>query len=371
MKIVLIIPSLDAGGAERMLSELANYWSAQGHQVSIVHMKPDGYVSFYPLHASISMVPMSSGRLAHPDSQIGKSLIYLKAIFHVRKKIKKIQPDIVISFLKTTNMVTLLATHGLSIPIIISERSDPTNDRNSIIFDWIRQRLYTRARQIVMQTESAAAFFKPIFKDRIRILPNWVRCPQTIKSSAELQQPVQNIISVGRLISSKGFEDLIQSFNQLASDCPDIQLTIYGEGPQRSAIETLIRSLGLQNRVYLPGTIQNVAKVLTQSDLFVFSSQHEGFPNVLCEALSVGLPVIASDCSGNVDVVTDRMNGRLFPVGNVDRCAQLIKELIEDVDQRIFLSQNALKICDTLSPDRIFAQWDQMIEEAVQSYIPV
>jgi GalNAc-alpha-(1->4)-GalNAc-alpha-(1->3)-diNAcBac-PP-undecaprenol alpha-1,4-N-acetyl-D-galactosaminyltransferase len=371
MNILLVIPSLDAGGAERMMSELANYWNSSGHQVSIVHMKPENYVPFYPVNPAVRMVPMAKGHLAHPESSIGKLLIYLKATFHVRRTICSVQPDIVISFLKTTNMVTLLAMRGVTIPIVISERSDPIRDRNSYLFDQMRRQLYRRARKIVMQTEFAAAFFRPAFNDKIRALPNWVHRPNTVKPIADVQKPTRCILSVGRLIPSKGFDLLIQAFAQIAPLFPNLKLTIYGEGDERTRLENLAQTLCVSDRVSLPGRTKHIETVLLQFDLFVFPSRYEGFPNALCEALSVGLPVIASNCPGNVDVVTDRVNGWLFPVGDADRCAQLMKELIEDSGQRVFLSQNARKISDTLSADRILEQWDSMVEMVIQKKMEV
>jgi len=114
--------------------------------------------------------------------------------------------------------------------------------------------------------------------------------------------------------------------------------------------------------VFLPGDVQNIQEKLLEADLFIFPSRFEGFPNALCEALATGLPTIASNCSGNVDVVQDGVNGRLFSVGNVDQLTTTSLELIHDLPQRQLLSKNAKKLPQTFSPERIYKLWDTVME---------
>ena len=121
----------------------------------------------------------------------------------------------------------------------------------------------------------------------------------------------------------------------------------------------------MQGRIHLPGAVKNVYEVLYQADLFVFPSRYEGFPNALCEAMSIGLPTIASNCSGNIDVVQDCINGRLFPIGDVAVLTALLRELIEDKDQRVKLSKEATKISDQFSEIRVLKMWEQVITEAI------
>ena len=145
------------------------------------------------------------------------------------------------------------------------------------------------------------------------------------------------------------------------SSNPTLHLTIYGEGAARSTLEALIQRLNLTGRVSLPGTTQNIQAALSKSDLFVFPSRYEGFPNALCEAMAVGLPVIASACSGTVDVVRDGIDGRLFPIGNREALICLLQELLHDPIQRTRLSQEALTISDRFNEAAILQLWEDLL----------
>ena len=113
----------------------------------------------------------------------------------------------------------------------------------------------------------------------------------------------------------------------------------------------------------MPGVIEDIYPVLAKADLFIFSSRFEGFPNALCEAMAVGVPVVASNCSGNVDVVREGIDGRLFPVGDQEALARVACELIGDFEQRQRLSLHAREIVTRFHPDRIFALWDSVLRE--------
>ena len=153
--------------------------------------------------------------------------------------------------------------------------------------------------------------------------------------------------------------------SEIASQNERLKLIIYGEGAMRSALESLIQELKLTERVFLPGTVKDIEAALYQADLFVFPSHYEGFPNALCEAMAVGLPVIASNCSGTIDIIRDGVDGRLFPIGDVHQLTVLLKELIEDAAQRVTLSKGALSLPDRFSEASIFKLWDDVLAKAV------
>ncbi|ETZ04402.1 exopolysaccharide phosphotransferase [Holospora undulata HU1] len=218
---------------------------------------------------------------------------------------------------------------------------------------------------MVVQTQSAADFFKNL--RNLLVIPNAVKKPSLQKITA-LDQ-AKHIISVGRLCPFKGFDTLIQAFARLYSNYPHLRLTIYGEGNEREHLQSLINSLNLQERVSLPGATQEIHQKLVEADLFVFPSLYEGFPNALAEAMSAGLPVIASNCSGNIDIVRDGMDGRLFPVGDVLKLAALMEELVCDPNTRGHLGEEAKTVAERFHPDLIFHKWDQLIREATGQII--
>ena len=142
----------------------------------------------------------------------------------------------------------------------------------------------------------------------------------------------------------------------------DIILTIYGEGSEKINLEKLIRSLNLQSNIHLPGTTKNIILAIQKADLFVFPSLYEGLPNALCEAMAVGLPVIASDCSGNKEIIQDGVNGRLFPVGKVESLANIMRSLIDNIQERERFSVNARKITETFSEEKIYNIWANLVD---------
>ena len=360
MHLTLIISSLDSGGSERALSELANYWASQHHQISLITLDSPNSQPFYPLDPKINLVQIN--QFSVEFSIIGRLKNIFNRIFCLRKTIKRLNPDVIVSFVDVMNITVIIATIGLNIPVIVSERTHPGYHRLPILYKKLRQFFYPKATIVITQTQSAASYFKNL--NNIFIIPNTVLKPTLVKQNIVVASPKQ-IVSVGRLCFSKGFDTLINAFYKLSINYSDLTLTIYGEGAERVNLENLIASLNLQNKVQLPGAIKNIQEALIQADLFIFPSHYEGFPNALCEAMAIGLPVIASNCSGNIDIVKDNVNGRLFPVGDVEALSKIMQELIDDLEQRKKLSLNARKISEEFSEERIYEMWEQAIDGAV------
>jgi glycosyltransferase involved in cell wall biosynthesis len=356
MHLTLIISSLDSGGSERNLSELANYLVSKNHQVSLVTLASPEYKPFYYLDPKVNLIQLNQSR---PEFSIIRRLKNIfNRIFCLRKTIKSLKPDVILSFVDVINIMVIIATIGLNIPVIVSERTHPRYYRLPILYKKLRQFFYPKATIVIIQTQSAANYFKNL--NNLFIIPNAVPKPTLVKQNIAASLPKQ-IVSVGRLCFSKGFDTLVYAFYKLSINYPDLTLTIYGEGSERKNLEALITSLNLQNKVYLPGAIKNIQEALIKADLFIFPSHYEGFPNALCEAMAVGLPVIASNCSGNVDIIRDGIDGRLFPIGDINALTKIALELLSDPKQCKELAENAKQVCDRFHPDRIFALWDQVV----------
>lgn len=177
------------------------------------------------------------------------------------------------------------------------------------------------------------------------------------------------VVSTGRLVDFKRFEDLISAFMKIAGKYPDYKLTIFGEGPYRSTLEEHIIELektypDVKERVLLPGDESNVAEAIKDASLYVLSSLGEGMPNSLMEAMALGLPVIATDCAGGgpASLIAEGVNGRLVPVGDVDKMASVIDELLSDENMRDSLGNEASKLKITCSPEAITKQWIEAIK---------
>jgi glycosyltransferase involved in cell wall biosynthesis len=259
------------------------------------------------------------------------------------------------------NVRVLLSCLGLKVPVIVSERTDPSHHKLPLkkISEWLRLKLYPKASKLVVQTKVAAQYFPSDWQESISIIPNAVRKPSVkwINNSNEIKK----IISVGRLSKEKNHKELIIAFSEWVKDYPSLVLNIYGEGPEKENLERLILNLGLSCCVKLCGTVNNVQEVLVSSDLFVFPSIYEGFPNALCEALAIGLPVVASDCSGNAEVIEHGIIGLLFRFNDRKSLTKCVLSLLNDKEKVETLSSNASKITDRLSPEVVYSLWDSII----------
>lgn len=364
MHIALIISSLSPGGAERVLSQLANAWISGGHKVSIITFSEPRTLPFYPLDESIHLHQLDL-LVRQKSSSFRRLKNILKRILKLRQALKRVKPDVVISFVDVTNITVLLAGTRLHIPTIVCERTHPQYYRLPAVYNRLRLLTYSWARRVICQTASASEYFSNISYRKKAIIPNYVKKPGYQKNEADVLRPVQKIMSVGRLCSNKGFTTLIKAFSEVVHQKPNLTLTIYGEGAERQNLEALIRELDLTGKIFLPGIIKDVEAALYQADLFVFPSLYEGFPNVLCEAMAVGLPVIASNCSGNIDIVQEGVDGRLFVVGDVGQLKRLMRELIKDAPQRVKLSKGAMQLPDRFSQEAILQKWDAALREAV------
>jgi GalNAc-alpha-(1->4)-GalNAc-alpha-(1->3)-diNAcBac-PP-undecaprenol alpha-1,4-N-acetyl-D-galactosaminyltransferase len=356
-KIVLIISSLDTGGAERVLSELANYLVAKNYDITLIIFEENQKKPFYFLDKKIKITSLGLKKSNHFFTK----LFYLfKCIFKLRLILKKNHPDLIISFLHFVNVITLLSIIKLKIPVFISERIDPNFHKLPKIYDWFRLKIYQLATKLIVQTKSASSYFPEKKFSNITIIPNPVKTPLEIKKKF-LIKPLK-IISVGRLDRQKDHKTLIHAFSYLIKQYPDLILEIYGKGILEKDLNFLIAKLGLTDKVFLKGVTEDIDQKLLRSDIFVFPSLYEGFPNALCEAMAVGLPVVASNCSGNVDVVIDKLNGRLFKVGDVNDLLKILKEILENNDQRKQISLKAIDLSKDYSYEKIFLQWEELIK---------
>ncbi len=360
MRIILIIPHLSfIGGAETVLAKLANYYASKKHEITIITFAGPSDLPIYDLTADIKLVQLNC--LVQSTRFYMQILSILKRLILLRKELKFQNPDVIISFMDTVNIAMLIAAFGLRKTTIVTERTDPYMHKLPTLYQWLRLKLYPLADYIVLQSEHYQDYFTDACQRRIKIIPNGVY-PSSFAVKKISKFP-KHIVSVGRLMWYKDHQTLIKSFTRIAQSYPDITLTIYGEGPERTKLKKLIASSQLEARVFLPGQSNCVAQHLAQADLFVFPSFYEGFSNALCEALAAGIPTIASNCRGNISIINDGVNGRVFNIGDVGMLSNLIKKLLDDEQQRVSLSKAAQQIVIDYSPEKFFARWDALIQK--------
>lgn len=260
MHLALIISSLNSGGAERVLTDLANYWVSKGHQVTLVTLASPDAKPFYPLDSKVRLIQLNQTQ--NESSFLTRLGNILRRVFCLRMTLKTLKPDVVLSFVDVMNLTTLLASVGLKTPVIVSERIDPHFHHIPSLYKKIRPFLYRVAKKIVVQTNSAASYFGENLQGTIQIIPNPVKSPKHDKT---FSSTARAIMTVGRLDQQKDHDTLIQAFSRLYPTYPHLRLTIYGEGPQREHLQNLINSLNLQESVSLPGATKVIHQKLVET----------------------------------------------------------------------------------------------------------
>lgn len=356
MKIALFISSLESGGAERALSELANYWSEKGHDVHLFLFAGRDTPVFYPLKSRVVchflnvMTPENCGFVKRYAS-------LFRRIRCLRQAIKELSPDFVLSFLDLVNIQVILASLGLGHRVTVCERTNPFIRPLPTFYKTLRRLVYPLAASVIVQTQGARKYFSYLSDENIRVIPN------VLRSLLPLPQSLQNhkIISVGRLCYFKGFDLLVRAFANLHEDFPDYFVEIYGEGSERNRLENLIKEKGLEDKIVLKGVSNEIEKVLQKAHLFVFPSRFEGFPNALTEALAMGLPCLSSDTSGCADLIDSGKNGLLFKSGDVDSLTKGLSNLLANEAMQKSFSEEAVKVRERLAPEVIYPLWDALL----------
>lgn len=373
MRLMLVISSLSSGGAERVMSIMANYWVVKKWDITLLTFDNGPRPPFYDLDSSVRHIPLSiAGDSPNPLVGIWNNL---KRIQMLQATIAQSKPDAVISFIDQVNVLTLLATSFLNVPVVVSERVDPTLYSIGRIWEQLRRWAYPLADRIVVQTQGALSYFSSGLQPHVSIIPNPVLLPNQREQIADnliverfsSKDSTRSVIAMGRLTKQKGFDVLLQAFARLKDVRSEWTLIILGEGELRTELESLCGSLGLSNRVHLPGVVKNPYKVLVQADIFVMPSRFEGFPNALCEAMACGLPVISTDClSGPREIIRDGVDGILVPNEDVEALAAAMERLMSNEAERKRLSTRAPEVLERYSLEKVMGMWEKLLAQVVE-----
>jgi GalNAc-alpha-(1->4)-GalNAc-alpha-(1->3)-diNAcBac-PP-undecaprenol alpha-1,4-N-acetyl-D-galactosaminyltransferase len=363
MKVTLFAYGLGGGGAERVISIVANYWVCQGWDVTLIMLVAPNEPSFYPLDPRIKLRALGlAGESANPLIAIAKAGQRIKIL---RREIIASQPDVVISFMNAVNVYAIFACAGLKIPTIVCEHIYPGSNDATKLWQFLMKWTYRYADLVTVLTQNALPFYPATRGYRTIVMPNPVTTPASIGTIKPLLS-APSAIAIGRLHPQKGFDLLLGAFARLQAKYPDWQLTILGEGPMRAELEELRSQLQLTGRVHFPGLVTNVREYLAQADLFVMPSRFEGFPMALCEAMACGLPVLAADClSGPRDIIINGVDGVLVAPEDVDALTAQLDALMSDPARRKQLAHNAPQILDRFGVERVMGLWQDAIDSVI------
>ena len=360
-RVVLVISSLSPGGTERALSLMANYLAITGWAVTILTFDDGTQPPFFDLDVAIQYRPLGIRR--DSSNIVGALWNNLRRIAILRTAVHQSRPEVVVSFGDKTNVVTVLATRGLGFKVIVSERTDPHAHRIGWLWDGLRWWTYARADRIVVQSQAALSYFLPKFHKSATVIPNPVAMPPALYCERGTGFSPSSIIAVGRFSREKRFDLLLRAFARLTTLHPEWTLTIVGEGPLRSELEYLRDSLNLAGRVSMPGHVKNVYAYLAHAALFVMTSEFEGFPNALCEAMACGLPVVCVDCPGGIrDIIKSGDNGVLVQRDNLEAFAESMHWLMSNATERQRLGLCAMEVSSVFSVEKVMRMWEEVVQ---------
>lgn len=359
MKIAFCIGSLNKGGAERVVSNLANYLIKNNDVSIITTINSD---IFYKIDSKVKLFKLDHNY----KGKVNKFKKNRQRIFELKRIIKHQKFDVIISFLpEPSYRVLFLKLFNKKIKVIVSVRNDPRVEYKSIINNLIMRFLYPKADGFVFQTEDAKNYFSKKIQQKSVIIPNPINENFMCKPFDGEREKI--IVTVGRLEKQKNHKMLINAFSQVSNKIPEYKLIIYGSGSLKEELEQLIKKLKLNNKVILAGQIDDVKDKIYKASLFVLSSNYEGMPNALIEAMALGLPCISTDCpcGGPRYLINNMENGVLVELNNENELAKNILNLIANPSLAKKIEEKASTSIKKLNPERINNKWIEYVKSIV------
>ena len=356
--VVLVISDLSGGGAQRVLSILVDTWSIQGLRVCVITLGSESGDRFV-LHPRATRVSLNL--VGKSQSSIHAIFANLKRIGSLRKALRAANAPNIVSFLSTTNVLTILATRGLTSRVTVSERNDP--DRQPLSWPWrtLRRWTYRYADTVTANSHGALRHLQGFVPFRkLHYLPNPIHFPETV---VHLSRRRTKILNVGSLTHQKAQDILLEAYARVIPERPDWSLTIVGDGPARRDLIGLASALNLLDHIEWIHWIEEMGQCYEDAQIFVLPSWYEGTPNALLEAMSFGLPSIVTDASpGPLEHVVDEENGLVVSAGNVQGLAGALFRLMESRDLRTRLGIRARARMANLDRTAAEAAWASVLE---------
>lgn len=392
----MYIGSLQKGGAERVMCNLADYFFEQGYRVTLVttYMAPEEYDV---VHAAWKRVPAGADRaelVMDPDEKPawvdpeGGEKGGIKRVFpallaseqkdrltnfrlrfqKLRNTWKELDPDVILSFSGKNNIMSLATATRDGYKVVVSVRADPDIEYGPKSMKLSMLATFGFAKGVIVQSNGAKVKFPAYIQKKCTILPNAMN-PSFIRKRY-IGEREKRIVMVARFHENKNHAMVMEAFRMATErDHTDYSLVFYGDGPERKNLQRLAVSLGIDDRVLFRGNVTHVAEHLEKAMIFVLASDHEGMPNSLIEAMALGVACISTDCpcGGPADLIQNGENGILIPVRDKDALAREMKRLIEDADLRNRLGEKAALIQERFAPDVANAKWKEYFDGIIGS----
>lgn len=358
MKSLFIMThNMAGGGCEHVIAQLANRFASEGTKVTV--LTEYSHESFFCLGADVRLIALSTA-----GKMTGRLIpsVYRR----LRTLVKLERPDAVLAMPEKVNVWTVLFLIGTGIPVIVSERNDPRHHPENKFKRFLRWIVYPFASGYVFQTEQQKAFFPESIRSRSIVLDN----PLDVKALPEVsrEETQKTVVTAARLEPQKNLSLLIESFHAFSKRFPEYRLIIYGEGSERKRLESIIKELGLSDMVTLPGAITNVPEKIRHAGMFVLSSDFEGMPNALIEAMAMGLPCVSTACpaGGPESLICNEVNGLLVPTGDSDALRSAMERIAGSDEFASYIGTSAVLIRERFDISVIADCWRNYVDSIIK-----
>lgn len=353
-KIVFVFRNMGTGGAQKIEAFVANAMLEEGHEVIAVNMAASACT--VNIDPQIKIVNVLYDSVEKCTDRLSKPLRKAAYLLRLRKALLALKPDLVCAFLSDVVRITVLAMKGTNIPIVGSERADPFEFTESQFEKY--KKAYARCKGVVFQLDNVAR--KYALPDTVvqAVIPN--PCvPRKRAYSVCADKTNHVIMSAGRLSEQKRFDLLVDAFATVHEHFPNYRLHIYGDGPLKESLTKRINESTAKDAIILKGDVEDVFNIANDSEFFVLSSDYEGIPNVLIEAMSCGMACVSTDCSpgGARYLLQEGARGLIAPCGDADKLAAAMMTYINDPELRIANQEKGLQVIEELAPQNIKNMW--------------
>ncbi len=348
------------GGAERVVSNLANEFAAHGYRVFVVTEWEEE--NEFPLDERVTRVHVG---LRPEDEKKNRVVKFLLRVKYLREFLEKERPDVLVAFAHRAIFRALMAADSTRTPVVVCVRIDPVGHYDALSDKLQIRWLFPKAAGAVFQTSQQRDFFKPYLQDNSTVILNPIHPRFFGIKRPEVRD--KSVVHHARLVDFKNQPLLCRAFVRVHEKHPDYVLKIYGPDSHDGTKEILDRIIEENNAgdwIQLMGGCDTPEEVIPRGAVYAYSSDYEGMPNSLLEAMALGMPIVATDCpcGGPAEVMRDGVNGLLIPIKNEDALVEGINRLIENEELAERLGMEARKIKDIASVEAVFEKWRDYLE---------
>lgn len=354
IKVLFLADNLSYGGAQKMLTFVANNIDRGCFSAFIHRMNPNTNFA-QKLNDDVTLFDGSEHKR--------RGIRRFEELADFIKTINKVKPNVIVSFLIMPNFIASAAGFLKGVPVVISERGDP--GRNMSFSDKLMRRIECCAKGAVFQTDGARKIYPPALQKVGKVIPNPVT-PVTLEKPYEYGDSIQNIGFVGRFELVQKRQDIaIKALAEVLKHNEGIKLHFFGSGPDEDKCKQIAKELSIEENVLFHGRVSNPSNELLNMDMYVISSDYEGIPNSLIEAMAVGLPCVATKCTpgGAELLITDGVNGLLAERGDSKSLAEAMGKFINNTELARKCGENAKKITETFNPAEIITMWNEYLKK--------